>query len=111
MDMLENLLSLEILREFVSKAVTARTYQKNLVIDEIETPNIRLWALRERLHMREGDFAKKLHISLHEYHKYERIGFPIPQDFLRDVSCSCSVPLEWLLCECSMFPMPSPSLP
>lgn len=106
MGMLENLLSLEILREFVANAVSARVYQKNLMIDRSETPNTRLWALRERLQIGEADFAEKLRISVYEYHKYERIGFPVPQDFLKEVSRTFSVPIPWLCCESPLLPVP-----
>lgn len=106
MDMWENLLSLEILRDFVRAAVSPRTYQRNLVIDRIETPNHRLWVLRERLQLDEAIFAERLHIDVKEYREYERIGSSVPRDVLEKVSRTFSVPIPWLCCENPLLPIP-----
>lgn len=106
MDMLKNLLSLEILRDFVRAAVSPQLYQRNLVIDRIETPSHRLWALRERLHLDEAIFAERLHIDVKEYHEYEWIGSPVPRDVLEKVSQTFSVPVTWLCCETPILPIP-----
>jgi len=102
------LTSLELLRDFVAKFVPVDMYIKNLLIDHIETPNRRLWALREFLKMNEKDFALSLNMTYKEYHAYERSDHPVPREFLQNVAARYSVPIEWLLCECSMLPMPEP---
>ncbi len=102
------LASLELLRDFVAKFVPLDVYIKNLIIDHIETPNRRLWALREILKVSEADFARSLDMTYEEYHAYEHSDHPVPRDFLQYVAAEYSVPLEWLLCECSMLPMPTP---
>lgn len=107
MDMWKNLLSLEILRDFVRTAVSPHMYQKNLVIDRIETPNHRLWILRERLQLDETIFAERLHIDVTKYREYERIGSPVPRDVLETVSRTFSVPIPWLCCESPLFPIPT----
>lgn len=104
--MMKNLLSLEILRDFVRAAVNPHTYQKNLAIDHVETPNHRLWVIRERLHLDEAIFAERLHIDAKEYHAYERIGNPVPRDVLEKVACTFSVPIPWLCCEMPVLPIP-----
>ena len=106
MEVKYNLLSLEILRDFVRKNITVETYMKNLIIENIETPNERLWVLREFLKKNEEDFAKELNTDYNTYHKYEKKGYPVPCDFLKNVADKFAIRLDWLLCKSPMFPMP-----
>ncbi len=99
------LLALELMREFVKKAVPIEVYQKNLILEDIETPNKRLWTLREFLKMDEITFAKKLGIENHLYHQYEKIGNTVPLKILEDVVKVFNVPLDWLLCRMPLYPI------
>ncbi len=65
-------MSLEILRDFVKKVVPPVIYLKNLIIDGIETPNKRLWTLREFLSLEEKIFAEKLNLDVVIYYQYEK---------------------------------------
>jgi hypothetical protein len=100
--------SLELLRDFVAKFVPLETYMKNLIVDHIETPSRRLWALRESLGIDEASFARSLNMTPDEYRVYERVNSPIPKTLLHDVAERFSIPIEWLLCECPMLPIPKP---
>ncbi|KPL13572.1 hypothetical protein AMJ74_05030 [candidate division WOR_3 bacterium SM1_77] len=100
--------SLELLRDFVTKFVPLPVYMKNLIIDHVETPNRRLWALRESMHIDEVSFARFLGITLDEYHQYEKADSTVPKEFLQSVADEFSIPVEWLLCECPMLPIPKP---
>jgi hypothetical protein len=100
--------SLELLRDFVAKFVPLDVYMKNLIIDRVETPNRRLWALRESMHIDEVSFARVLDMTFEEYHGYEQFDNPVPKEFLQDVAARFAVPLEWLLCECPILPIPEP---
>jgi hypothetical protein len=102
------LASLELLRDFVAKFVPLEVYMKNLFIDRIETPNRRLWALRESMHIDEADFARAFNVTYEEYHLYEQTESSVPEEFLSDVAARFSIPLEWLLCECPILPIPKP---
>jgi len=99
------LMALELMREFVKKVVPIEVYQKNLILEHIETPNKRLWTLREFLKMDEVTFAKKLGIDHHLYHQYEKIGNPVPLKILEDVAKIFNVPLDWLLCRKPLYPI------
>lgn len=100
--------SLELLRDFVRKFVPLPVYMKNLIIDHIETPNRRLWALRESMRIDETNFARSFDIFFEEYHQYEKADSPVPKEFLQNVADEFSIPVEWLLCECPMLPIPKP---
>jgi len=102
------LCSLELLRDFVAKFVPLPVYMKNLVIDQIETSNCRLWALRESLHMDEASFAAFFDMAVEQYHQYEITGTKVPAEFLQNVSSRFTIPVEWLLCEFPMLPIPRP---
>ncbi len=102
------LVSLELLRSFVTRVVPLDVYMRNLTIDHIETSNRRLWALRESMQMDEEVFASLLGVPIYEYHAYERDGSPVPVGFLQIVADELSVSLEWLLCKCPMLPIPEP---
>ena len=106
MSIKNNLLSLEIMRAFVKKVVPVSIYMQNLVIANIETPNKRLWALRESMKMAEPTFAELFNTSLKKYHQYEKSGNSIPLDFLEKVANKFSISLDWLLCKSPMLPMP-----
>ena len=108
MGMKENMLSLELLRDFVERVVCVETYMKNLIVDKVETANKRLWALRESLKIDEPAFAEKLNIELKEYHEYEKIGNDVPLEFLKKVAGEFSVPIDWLCCRSPMLPIPEP---
>ncbi len=100
------LMSLEILREFVRKVVPPETYLKNLIIDGIDTPNKRLWILREFLKIDERAFAERLGIDYNQYHQLERIGNPVPVEVLDRVSETSNIPLDWLHCKMPIYPIP-----
>jgi len=100
--------ALELLRDFVAKFVPLEVYMKNLIIDHIETPNRRLWALRESMHLDEANFAAFFEMTADDYHEYERADIPVPKEFLQSVAARLSMPIEWLCCECPMLPMPTP---
>jgi hypothetical protein len=100
--------SLELLRDFVARVVPLDVYMLNLIIDNIETSNKRLWALRESMRVDEKKFAALLGIPFDDYHVYERDGSPVPLDFLEAVADALSVSLEWLLCKHPILPMPEP---
>ena len=100
--------SLELLRDFVAKFVPLEVYMKNLVIDNIETPNRRLWALRESMHIDEENFALFFDMTFEEYHQYEKADSSVPKEFLQNVAERFSIPIEWLLCEYPMLPIPKP---
>ena len=100
--------SLELLRDSVAKFVSPKVFMKNLVIDHIETPNRRLWVLRESMHIDKACFARSLDMNVEEYHQYEKADTSVPQEFLHDVADRFSIPVEWLLCECPMLPIPEP---
>ncbi len=99
-------MSLEILREFVRKVVPPETYLKNLIIDGIDTPNKRLWILREFLKIDEKTFAERLGIDYSQYHQLERISNPVPVEILDKVSEAFNIPLDWLLCKMPVYPIP-----
>jgi hypothetical protein len=98
--------SLEILRDFVQKFVPLPTYMKNLIIDRIETPNRRLWILRESIELDEAQFALSFGMALDEYHQYERDDISVPVEFLENVAERLLIPIEWLRCECPVLPVP-----
>jgi hypothetical protein len=100
--------SLELLRDFVAKFVPLEVFMKNLVIDHIETPNRRLWILRESMYINEANFARSFDITFEEYHQYENADITVPKEFLRNVAERLSIPAEWLFCECPMLPIPKP---
>jgi hypothetical protein len=100
--------SLELLRDFVAKFVPLPVYMKNLKIDRIETSNHRLWALRESMKMDEASFAAFFDMAIEEYREYERTGSTVPDEFLNSVAGRFSIPVEWLLCEFPMLPIPKP---
>jgi hypothetical protein len=107
----DRLSSLELLRDFVTKFVPLPVYMKNLIIDHVESPSRRLWALRESLHINEEDFASFFDITRDEYHQYEKTERTVPREFLQNVAAKFSIPLEWLLCESPMVPVPKPKKP
>ena len=98
--------SLELLRDFVQKFVPLPVYMKNLIIDHIETPNRRLWVLRESMQLDEAQFAFSFDLTLDEYHQYEKTDSTVPIEFLENVADRFSVPIEWLLCEHPILPVP-----
>jgi hypothetical protein len=100
--------SLELLRDFVAKFVPLEVYMKNLFIDRIETPNRRLWALRESMRMNEVDFAETFGIAYEEYHQFEQSGSAVPEEFLKVVAARFSIPIAWVQCECPILPIPKP---
>ena len=100
--------ALELLRDFVAKFVPLDVYMQNLIIDRIETPNRRLWVLRESLHLEEANFAAFFNMTANEYRQYERVDSPVPNEFLESVANRLSTPIEWLRCECPLFPIPKP---
>lgn len=102
--------SLELLRDFVSRVVPLEVYMCNLIVDHIETSNRRLWTLRENMRIDEAKFATLFDVTYDEYHSYERVGSPVPVDFLHAVAGRLSVPVEWLLCKCPMLPIPVPKM-
>ncbi|UCF70099.1 MAG: helix-turn-helix transcriptional regulator [candidate division WOR-3 bacterium] len=108
MDAESNLLSLELLRDFVARVVPYDVYLKNLVIDKVETCNRRLWALRESMGIEEEDFASLFRITFEEYHNYERNFSPVSSEFLQKVAEEFSVSIEWLRCERPILPIPVP---
>lgn len=81
---------------------------KNLVIDHVETPGKRLWALRESMRMDEEKFAALLDMTRDEYRQYEYIDKPVPSELLVRVASRLAVSIEWLNCECPMLPVPKP---
>ncbi|MGB7055166.1 MAG: helix-turn-helix domain-containing protein, partial [bacterium] len=83
-------------------------YMKNLIINHIETPNRRLWALRESMHFDEVNFAQYLNMTFEEYHQYEKADSSVPKEFLQNVADEFSIPVEWLFCECPILPIPKP---
>lgn len=110
MNSTDNLASLEILRDFVARAVPCDVYLKNLVIDGIETCNRRLWALRESMRVDETAFAVLLSVDAGEYRGYEKDHAVVPPEFLDRVAGRLAVPVEWLRCERSFLPMPNPRI-
>jgi len=104
------LASLELLRDFVAKYVPYEVYLKNLVIDNIETPNKRLWALRENMGMDEERFAALFDVTLHEYAQFEKTDNPVPIEFLNQVAFKLAISIEWLLCDHPMLPIPRPKI-
>ncbi|MBE0433951.1 helix-turn-helix transcriptional regulator [candidate division WOR-3 bacterium] len=106
MDAKDYLTSLEIMRDFVARVVPCEVYMKNLIIDHIETPNRRLWALRVSIQLGEREFAQTFGLGLAEYREYERHDFSVPREFLEHVARRFSIPVGWLLCECPILPMP-----
>lgn len=102
------LATLEILREFAAGAVKTKTRQQNLMVNETETPNLRLWAIREKLAMDEKSFARQLGVKIAVYRKYERLGNFIPRSFLDRVAQVLAVPRAWLFCRQPFFPLPRP---
>jgi len=109
MDSKSSLATLDLLRDFVSKVLTVEGYMKNLIVDRVETPNKRLWALRESLKLDEASFARRLDMAPVEYHELERIGNLVPSGVLKKVSRVFAVPLDWLLCKQPMLPLPCAS--
>jgi hypothetical protein len=101
------LASLELLRDFVSKVVPLEVYMRNLIVDSIENSNRRLWALRENMRIDEMKFAALFGVPFDEYHTYEKIGNPVPSDFLCTVAEKLSIPIDWLLCKRPMLPIPA----
>jgi transcriptional regulator with XRE-family HTH domain len=81
---------------------------KNLLVDRVETPNRRLWALRESMHINEADFAKNFDMTFEAYHLYEQTDSSVPEEFLQDVAARFSIPVAWLLCKCPILPIPKP---
>jgi len=81
---------------------------KNLIIERIETPNRRLWVLRESMHLEEANFAAFFDLTVDEYHQYEKVDSPIPNEFFECVADKLSMPIEWLRCECPLLPIPTP---
>jgi hypothetical protein len=108
MDAKNHLLSLELMRDFVAKVVPYDVYLKNLVIDQIETCNRRLWALRESMRMDESRFAGLFEVALEMYHDYEKNNSPVPSEFLEKVAEELAVSIEWLRCEQPLIPIPTP---
>ena len=104
----DRLSSLELLRDFVAKFVPLPVYMKNLIVSHIESPNRRLWVLRESLRINEEEFASLFSITREEYHQYEKVDRAVPREFLQDIADKFSIPIEWLLCECPMLPVPKP---
>lgn len=100
--------SLELLRSFVVRVVPLDIYMRNLIIDNIETSNKRLWALRESMQIDEEGFASLFGIPIDEYHRYERDGSPVPVCFLQTIAREFSISLDWLLCKCPILPLPEP---
>ncbi|MGB9721385.1 MAG: helix-turn-helix domain-containing protein [bacterium] len=101
----KRLLTLELLRDFVKRAVPIEIYQKNLILEGIETANKRLWTLREFLKMDEMTFAKKLDIDYYQYHQYEKSGNPVPFEILEKVAKEFNVSINWLLCKVPLYPI------
>jgi len=101
----ENLQALELLRDFVRKAVSPDVYLKNLVVNRIETVNKRLWTLREHLKMTEAGFAEKLGLDVKRYRSYERAGMGIPAYVLKRAASRFGVSLDWLLCKIPLYPV------
>lgn len=107
MDAKDCLTTLEIMREFVERVVPREVYMKNLILDHIETPNRRLWALRVSMRLGESEFARVLGASPEVYFDYERHEFSVPRAFLEQVARKLSIPIDWLLCECPILPVPA----
>ena len=102
----ENLETLEALKEFVEKVMPVEILMKNLVLEKVDTPNKRLWALRECAKMDEAAFAQEMGVDSGKYHEYERNGNSVPLDFLAKVARKLSISLDWLLCKCPILPLP-----
>jgi hypothetical protein len=98
--------SLELMRDFVQKFVPLPVFMKNLIIEHIETPNRRLWVLRESMELDEVQFALSFDLTIDEYHEYERADSTVPIEFLQNVADKFSIPIEWLLCEHPILPVP-----
>ncbi|MEO0095241.1 MAG: helix-turn-helix transcriptional regulator [candidate division WOR-3 bacterium] len=105
MNFKNNLNALEILREFAIKVVPLEIYQKNLILERIETPNKRLWTLREFLKLDEKTFARKMEVDYNQYYQYEKMGNPVPFKLLKKVSKTFNVSIDWLTCRKPLYPI------
>ncbi len=94
---------MEYLRKFIENIHTPEVYFKNLVIEEKENTNLRLWVLRCMLGLNEEEMAKKLKIPLKKYKKYEKSGEKVPEKVLQKISREFGISLKWLKCKDSRW--------